>query len=237
MNGEVGAAAPRALAAPGFERVRCVLVPPLPEADRPAGLPWLTPSERTFAAGLERPRRRADWLAGRLAAKLATRRALEDAVGLSRLSVSYRPGGRPAATRDGDPLPGIWLAISHSGGVGLAAASSGSRPIGVDLERATGWIEELSEYALSGAERARLPATAGEKEVLAHWTLKEAALKALGLGLRVHPRRLEVEGDCSAAAAAARWRLSARATATGSGWFAHADGFTWALAESETEPG
>ena len=73
--------------------------------------------------------------------------------------------------------------------------------------------------------------------MLAHWTLKEAALKALGLGLRVHPRRLEVEGDCSAPAAAARWRLSTPAGATGSGWFAHAGRFTWALAESESEPG
>ena len=237
MSRGAEAGAPRPLSAPGFERVRCVLVPPLPAAELAGGLPWLTPAEQGFLAQLERPRRRADWLAGRLAAKLATRQALEEAVDLAQLSISYLAGGRPGATRRGARLPGLWLAISHSGGFGLAAASSGPRPIGIDLERESGWAGELSAYALSPAERARLPAAAGEREVLAHWTLKEAALKALGLGLRVHPRRLEVEGDCSAPAAAARWRLAGRGPATGSGWFAHAGPFTWALAESETRPG
>jgi 4'-phosphopantetheinyl transferase len=222
-----------ALTAPGFERVRCVLVPPLPEAERPEDLPWLGEAERAFAAALERPQRRADWLAGRLAAKLAISQVLEEAIELAQLSVASAPGGRPLATRGRACLP-IHLTISHSRGVGLAAASSGPRPIGIDLEHRTGWIEELRDYALGSAERARLPAAAGEQEVLAHWTLKEAALKALGLGLRLHPRRVEVEGVCADPAGAARWSLSTPGAEAGSGWFAHAGPFTWALAESGT---
>jgi phosphopantetheinyl transferase len=217
--------------APGFDHVRCVLVRGLGDGEFDSWA-WLAPDERIQAEGMRRASRRADWLAGRLAAKLAIRQALESELELARISVSYEPGGRPLAVHAGSPLPRLWLAISHSRGVALAAAGRGTRPIGVDLEHPTDRVEELADYALADAERERLRAPVTARSMLAHWTLKEAALKALGVGLRVHPRRLAVDADCCSAAAVASWRLAGPvAEGAGAGWFEHRGPFTWAVAD------
>lgn len=184
------------------------------------------------------PRRRGDWLAGRLAAKLAIASTLGSEVGsaagaleLVELSVAHAPGGRPLALLDGEEVPGLSLTISHSRGAGLAAARRGGRPIGADLADHAAWAEEIAGYAFAPAERLRAPLG---PRALARWALKEAALKALGTGLIVHPRRVGIEADCSSAAGAARWRLSLPGTGlcTGPGWFGHHGELAWALAEA-----
>ncbi len=220
----------RRLVAPAFADVSCVLVRPPARGALPTDRSWLAPEERCLATVMA-PRRRGDWLAGRMAAKLAIGAAIGAEVEPAGLSVAQAPGGRPLALLSGDEIPDLWLAISHSRGVGLAAARRGGRPIGADLEHHAAWAEELAGYAFAAAERPRVP---GDLRALARWALKEAALKALGTGLIVHPRRVGIEADCSSAAGTARWRLALPGTAlcAGRGWFQHQGDLAWALAEA-----
>jgi phosphopantetheinyl transferase len=208
-------------------QISCVLVPGLP-CTSSRDPRWLSRRERDFVAGIERRARRRDWLAGRLAAKLAISEALGTSSELSRLEVSYAADGRPVANRDGIQTAGASLSIGHCDGVGIAAASRGGRSIGIDIERLRNWIAEVADYILAEGERARMPAAAAST-VLAYWTVKEAALKALGCGLRVHPRQLEVQLEPGDVTGTASWHLDDIA---GRGWFARWGDFTWALADA-----
>jgi 4'-phosphopantetheinyl transferase EntD len=231
---EVGHSSPagwtaQPLVTPAFADVHCVLAQPRAEAPRPADRSWLTPEERRLATAMA-PRRRSDWLAGRMAAKLAIGAAIGATAELAELSVSHAAGGRPLALLDGAEIPGLWLAISHSRGAGLATARRGGRPIGTDLEHHAAWSDELAGYAFAASERSSQP---GDPSALARWALKEAALKALGTGLILHPRRVGIAADCSSAAGVASWRLVVPGTGlcAGRGWFQHRGELVWALAE------
>lgn len=83
--------------------------------------------------------------------------------------------GKPSA-----PACGVEFNVSHSGGLGLIALSA--RPVGVDIERQEAdpdRLQGLEALVYTPAER-QAPLEGG---VLAHWVAKEAALKALGVGL------------------------------------------------------
>jgi phosphopantetheinyl transferase len=220
------------LPASGFADVSCVLVDRRTVAEHPDEYQWLSPEERRACARLVVERRRADWLAGRLAAKVAVRRALGDAIELAEVSVAYAPGGRPLAVYQGHALRDLWLTISHSRGVGLAGVRCDGAPIGVDLEHSKAWFKGLAGYAMGATEQARLGVTSSPTAVLASWTLKEAALKALGSGLRVHPRRVEIKARYTADAGEAAWQVLTPAgrRESGRGWFCHDGEWIWAVA-------
>ncbi|KQW93465.1 hypothetical protein ASC94_12575 [Massilia sp. Root418] len=100
--------------------------------------------------------------------------------------------GKPSA-----PASGIEFNVSHSGGLGLIALSE--RPVGVDIERQEAdpvRLQGLEELVYTPAER-RAPLEGG---VLAHWVAKEAALKALGVGLSEPLKALSVSLPCAPAA-------------------------------------
>jgi len=137
-------------------------------------------AERHAAFRLEK--RRGEWLAGRLAAKAL----LAEAAGTSDLSV-FEIGtdrlGRPDCAR-------TLLTISHSGGWALAGMKTGSDFLGADIER----IEErhpawYGDYF----HPSELPAP-DPSEAARLWTIKEALLKALGLGLTADPLHIKAAG-------------------------------------------
>lgn len=198
----------------------------------PIELPWLSPPEHAACERLVTNARRADWLAGRLAAKLAVCDVLGSGLEPAEVSVTYTPGGRPLPCWRGAVLGRLWLSISHSHGCGLAAVTLGSRPIGVDLEHASAHVEGLLDYALEAAERARLPECVPPGVALTCWTLKEAALKALGTGLRVHPRHAHVYADYDAPCGQASWDVTAPSGPAGAGdaWFHREGELTYAMA-------
>lgn len=88
----------------------------------------------------------------------------------------------------------LWVSVSHSPDV--IAVAVADRPIGVDVE--TDRIADPQELAdnpqlFTAAERRRLSQACDPSAALAeHWTLKEAAAKALGTGSLVDLSRLEV---------------------------------------------
>jgi 4'-phosphopantetheinyl transferase len=83
--------------------------------------------------------------------------------------------------------------------VALVAIACG-REIGVDVELLRPGTDSwaLSSHALTQSERARLEALPGDRRsgaFLSMWTRKEALLKAVGVGLAVDPRLIELDGQ------------------------------------------
>jgi 4'-phosphopantetheinyl transferase len=201
-------------------------------ADLPDGDDWLTPAERGVCDGLVVEKRRTDWLLGRLAAKRAvldslgelawpdlgeaTAAALAQAewstAGDSRIlalvEVLAAEDGRPQ-TRLRDVDLGPPVSISHSAGVGYAAAGGGADgadgsgsgfggAVGCDIEAVAPRSDAFVADYFTDPERAAVAAAAeGLRPLLANliWSAKESALKALGVGLRADTRSVVVETD------------------------------------------
>ena len=130
--------------------------------------------------------RRTEWLCGRVALKRAFLDLCHGAV--RDLEVGYRAGGRPMIAGHDD----VYCSISHSGGWSTGATSR--IPIGVDIEAVRPRRAELLRYITTERERRLLRrlTVAGDDLLTLLWTAKEAVLKALSVGLGVHPCRAEV---------------------------------------------
>jgi 4'-phosphopantetheinyl transferase len=91
------------------------------------------------------------------------------------------------------------VSLAHSGEVALVAIAS-SREVGVDVELLRVGTESwsLSSHALTHGEQARLealPDSRRSRGFLSMWTRKEALLKAVGVGLALDPRLIELDGQ------------------------------------------
>ena len=95
-----------------------------------------------------------------------------------------RQHGRPLLVDD----PGLHLSLSHSGSV-VALALSRSGPVGIDVEQVDGVrFEGFGQVALHPRDLGAVAdATCDATSAARSWVRKEAALKALGVGLRVDP--------------------------------------------------
>lgn len=129
---------------------------------------WLTRRELADCDHSPSPRRRADRLAGRLAAK---RLLLED-LGIAPLSCEIGSDGlAPVVAGLARPLN---LSLSHSAGVGAAAWAETAREgtVGIDVQRIRPVHTGLRARALNADEQAQ------DMDTLLFWALKEAAIKA-----------------------------------------------------------
>lgn len=95
-----------------------------------------------------------------------------------------RPHGKPRLV----DRPDLDVSISHSGDWVAVAAARGAR-VGVDVEADPADWHELAAAACTPHERAAIH---GAHEFALTWVRKEAALKALGVGLRIDPASVEV---------------------------------------------
>ena len=120
-------------------------------------------------------------------------------------------------------MPPRHLSLSHTRG--LVACAISSVEVGIDVEYLDPRLDvaSLLTRVLSPAELARWPAGLAEHRgplFFQYWTLKEAVLKGLGIGLACEPSQLEVEVGPGGAARltslpvevgrAADWSLSHR---------------------------
>lgn len=90
--------------------------------------------------------------------------------------------------------PDLCISVSHTRGVVLLAV--GRCRLGVDVEsvRERG-LARLPHHALTEWERGELERQAAHRETevfLSYWTRKEALLKAVGLGLAIDPKLIEL---------------------------------------------
>ena len=156
-------------------------------------------NERLLWQALRVPEpRRVEWLLGRVVAKSALRSWLEAHHGLklapADLEILPDENGRPVPS--GDWSRGLAarpvLSLAHANGIAVAVVGpgDGAAGVGVDLEHAAQISEDAGRVAFTDGERALLAAAGGDEWPLRLWCAKEAAAKALGLGLAGGPRAL-----------------------------------------------
>ena len=137
------------------------------------------------------------------------RLTLGDVLGCDPASLAFRieGNGKPVLARGG-----LHFNVSHSGGVGFLAW--GPRELGADVEALIARpSERLAEEILSPSELHAwrgLPMPLSQAALTRAWTRKEATLKAIGSGLRVPPRDVEVgrfwlDADAPNAETTLRW--------------------------------
>lgn len=141
-------------------------------------------------------KRGAEFLGGRLAAKLSAR-LYREFKGLppqrwKDIEVYPRGDGRPFCLHaDGLGHP---VSISHSGGWAAALVSSRASDVGLDIEASSFAASTLSEI-FGPVELAQLR---GGTDARRRWTLKETYSKLTGRGVLSHPRdfvTLELDGQ------------------------------------------
>jgi 4'-phosphopantetheinyl transferase len=158
---------------------------------------WLTPAEVGVRQGLTVPKRASDWRLGRWIGKEAVRRAL-GAPGTpgAEVEILPSPGGAPVVTV---LAPGSWpavvISLSHAWGMGFAAAAVGPARLGCDVEALRPRSDAfVSDYFTAPEAALGRRAAASDQAAWANliWSAKESALKALGEGLRLDTRSVEV---------------------------------------------
>jgi phosphopantetheinyl transferase len=190
------------------DRVRCsVLEPAAGSLDAGEGSEWdtlaglaLDDSEQAVWRSIGGPKRRRDWLLGRIAVKDAVRMHL-----LATRALMMSPREVPiAADTWGRPVPagailaahGIKLSVSlsHTNGIAMALAVEPTCGAGIDVERVGRRRGDYAEAAFTAAEISRIDAAGPEhraERALRLWCSKEAVAKALGRGLMGNPMNLE----------------------------------------------
>ncbi len=143
----------------------------------PSGLEeLLAPDERRFLDRLTLPKRRREWLGGRLAAKYC----LQQLLGESRLSgCAILPGaqGQPLPQCGAGPCP-CHISLSHSDGYAAAVAARSN--CGIDIQRKTKKLLAVQERFARPEECALLERLADPLTGLALlWAAKEAVKKRL----------------------------------------------------------
>lgn len=148
---------------------------------------WLSAREQATLALLRGDHRSCEWLAGRLAAKLA---AVGAAPGTHPTEIEIVPPAEPnqammaRVARDGRTA---FVSISHSGAWAVAVASA-DRRCGIDLELCRWRQPSVYRRAVAGGWEAFAiglvsPPLLRCVAFAAVWTVKEAVLKTRGLGL------------------------------------------------------
>lgn len=149
----------------------------------PAPAAFLSPAEIKKYNSFKISKRKADWLGGRYAAKTLLA-SITHGKDLKNVEISCDDYGRPRAAA-------MTISISHSRGLALAAFKPGGGDfIGADIEfienRLSAWY---ADYFAPG----ELSTPDDPSEATKIWTIKEAALKALGLGLKADLRDARFE--------------------------------------------
>ncbi|MFJ9538351.1 4'-phosphopantetheinyl transferase family protein [Streptomyces sp. NPDC101225] len=156
----------------------------------------LDAGERAQARQLRLPKRRVEWLAGRLALKHGVcayqGRHFGTRTGTREVRVSAVTDGLRAGKPQVDQP--VEVGLSHS--VDFAVAVCGPRAVGIDVEQVRRMPPMLTALLTlpagaagdteSGLLRAMPPSL--------HWACKEAVLKHFGFGLRVDPKEVELTG-------------------------------------------
>jgi 4'-phosphopantetheinyl transferase len=129
-----------------------------------------------------------------VAAHAALREILSAQTGIApeRLEFSEGEFGKPSLVGQSD----VHFNLSHSHSIGLIAVNHGAE-VGVDVELARTMSDAMALAATcftSGEIRMlqATPAAARDRAFLIGWTRKEAAIKALGLGMSADLQSLEV---------------------------------------------
>lgn len=174
-------------------------------------------SERAGRFYFAEPRRRF------VLCRAALRSLICERLGCDNSDLDFYPTayGKPIALVEDVPAD-VNFSVSHSGSHGLIAIA-GKALVGVDVEdrNARFPLDQLMDAVPSPRERQELAALdsgARKRSFLDLWTLKEALIKAVGLGLRMPLQDIEIPNTMKSGAASGtivvpqapgiRWRLT-----------------------------
>ena len=169
--------------------------PELARAECPHGL--LNAAEQRHFESLFTPKRQREWLLGRLTAKQLVQSLIEqecgDCLAFDQLTILNAPNGAPIVS--GTCFERAILSISHRAEYAFCAAALQDLAhvgepwaLGADIELVEPRLATFADDYFTHSERqlvARAHASMRETMITAIWSAKEAALKALHLGLNV----------------------------------------------------
>jgi len=151
--------------------------------------PLLTERERAVLAAFPAEKRRREWLAGTLAAKAAVRERLGPIPWLQMEVLNGPDKDRLVTVPAG--LPPVGVTLTHAAGIAVAEAFDPRvERVGIDVDEVAERAPAFLEEAFTAAERAEIGASPAR--ATAAWCLKEAVLKALGVGLSVPLHSVQV---------------------------------------------
>jgi acyl transferase domain-containing protein/phosphopantetheinyl transferase len=168
-----------------------------------ASLILTKPERDNFAAGRATERRQLEWLSGRTVAKDAVRSFLKRHYGLELLPADIEI----AADEHGKPVvTGSWtqqvpavpvISLSHTDGVAVALVAEGGQEqnVGIDIQAMRAVTADFESLVLSPEEQRLLKSVKEDERaewLLRIWCAKEAASKALGLGLIEGPSSVRI---------------------------------------------
>ncbi len=209
------------------------------------GIPsFLSPPEIQKLAGLLVPKRRNEWLHGRRIAKQLLFKRFPQIASSdpSQISVLNTSSGAPYfADANGMALP---LALSFSHRAGWAACAVADQPglsIGIDLECIEPRADSFMETFFTVEEIAFARSVNGKQRnlwITLVWSLKEAVLKALGQGLRLDTRTVQVQPPATLTQVETEWQpihvtCAQSAPSHWSAWFMRRDNLLITLAIRE----
>ncbi len=222
--------------------------PVLERSQPPLGL--LSASELAHFHGLRTPKRRHDWLLGRWTAKHLVQQFLEETTGqrlaLDSIEIKNAEDGSPFVELQEQPPANhparqatptrhrlaACLTISHCEEWAFCAVTA--QAVGADIERVRPRAWNFVETFFTDAEARQVQAAAPawrDTLTTAMWSAKEAALKAVKLGLTVDTRRVECQFDLDQPAEGVwtpvqvTYTPTAAAGALMHGWWSRRDGF------------
>lgn len=187
----------------------------------------LSEMERLQGARYVLPKRRHDWLLGRWVAKRLLLDVLGDAP-----PILQATSGAPCV----EGYPNLCLSISHSGDYAFCAALWNAQ-VGVDIEQVTPHSSEFIEDYFTPDEQEMIRYAPDFMPTLL-WSAKEAALKALHLGLRADTRSVNIMPWAPITSISTNWHpLSADCGAHGvlPGWWRLVNNYVLTIAVQETE--
>lgn len=165
---------------------------------------WLSEQERCAFHHFKLIKRKKEWLAGRICAKIAikdyfrTNYPEQKIPASAELSIINSKTGRPLPTwNNGERLhKGLDISISHSGNLALALAAQTC--CGVDIQNIKESLARVKERFCTNQEECILSSALRENSPLMHltllWAAKEAAKKALSI--TEMPGFLDLVLDC-----------------------------------------
>jgi 4'-phosphopantetheinyl transferase len=166
--------------------------------DLDVGGNFLSPVEQEKLASLRFAKRRTEWLLGRWTAKRLLRDSLSafSSYMLPELTIANDAAGAPYVILPGGRRFAGCLSISHCNHLSFCAVTADpSLHIGADLEHIEARGVEFAQDYFTSHELnfvLDLPASLRDTAVTLLWSAKESALKALGLGLRLDTRQVEI---------------------------------------------
>jgi phosphopantetheine--protein transferase-like protein len=185
---------------------RCMDESALPSEE--ATLSWcadyiLTAAETKMFESLANSKRRREWLLGRICVKDAVRlllaRSADVHLGCADVEILYHASGAPQVLFPASlhSVPKLSISIAHKGGLAMAVASNdrSKDSIGIDIERVERRDSGIETLILTERECSILVEELKRNRDLVlstAWAAKEAASKALGIGLEGNPKNLEI---------------------------------------------